>query len=147
VKTVEWLQRYAPMEVAGSISAVVIGVMTWMLTRHMSAAVWSASIAEGIGYYGYAGVRESRRQSHRNLVKVVGTLLLEFGPGELIDSLLVRPAAMYLAFAVTHQVLTGILVGKVLADIAFYAVTISCYELRKRHSSSRRPNLERTPAI
>ena len=52
---------------------------------------------------------------------------------ELVDTLLVRPGLIYLAAGwAGSNVVAGLLIGKLLADVGFYAVVIPSYELRKR---------------
>jgi ornithine decarboxylase len=78
---------------------------------------------------------------------------VEFGPAELTDTLLVRPAAMFLGSLATGNVLVGVLIGKVAADLVFYGLAISSYEfvvrrwaLRFRRSASGGES-ERTPDV
>jgi hypothetical protein len=63
----------------------------------------------------------------------VQAMLLEFGPAELVDSLLARPLLMYLLAGLLANLTAGIAAGKLAADVVFYAITISAYELRQRH--------------
>jgi hypothetical protein len=64
-------------------------------------------------------------------------LSLEFGPGEALDSLVVRPAAMYFATSLTSDLAIAVILGKLAADIAFYIPAIAAYELRLRLSRAR----------
>jgi hypothetical protein len=59
-------------------------------------------------------------------------LTVEFGPAEVFDSVLLRPLLMYAGPVVTGQFIAGTLLGKLLADVAFYAFAITGYEVRKR---------------
>jgi hypothetical protein len=58
-------------------------------------------------------------------------LLLEFGPAELLDSLVVRPFAMGLGVRMLGSTV-GVLVGKLVADVTFYLPVILTYESRRR---------------
>ena len=70
---------------------------------------------------------------------IVRDLLLEFGPAELLDSLLIRPAALATGLALVTPPALGALAGKLVADLLFYLPTIASYELIRRH---RRPASE-----
>jgi hypothetical protein len=90
---------------------------------------------EIIGFYGMMLVREWI--THRNLRAmplVIGRLMLEFGPAEALDSMLLRPMFMYLAVTFSHNLMIGIVIGKLAADITFYIPAIISYELLRRHA-------------
>jgi hypothetical protein len=65
--------------------------------------------------------------------RTVRDLLIEFGPAELVDSLLVRPLFMYLMPSLLHNFTAGILVGKLAADVIFYGLAIGAYELKQQY--------------
>lgn len=69
-------------------------------------------------------------------------IAVEFGPAEIIDSLAMRPAAYYLAPALTGNMAAGVVLGKVLADTGFYACTIFSYEKFRTLVAVRDPSLE-----
>jgi hypothetical protein len=54
------------------------------------------------------------------------------GGAELLDSFLVRPAAMFAMLGVTGSLPLGLDFGKVVADLVFYSAAIGAYELRKK---------------
>ena len=56
-------------------------------------------------------------------------LLAEFGPAELLDTLLIRPAALTLGVFLLPDPLWGLLAGKVFADIIFYAVAAGAFTI------------------
>jgi hypothetical protein len=58
----------------------------------------------------------------RRLIVTATGAVVEFGPAETADSLLVRPGAM---------------IGKVIADIAFYGLAIASYEALIRPRAKR----------
>jgi hypothetical protein len=64
-----------------------------------------------------------------------GALAVEFGPAEALDSLVVRPACVAVGVAALGPV-AGVLVAKLVADLAFYVPVIATYELRKRVTAS-----------
>ena len=104
----------------------------------------AGSVAESLGYYGVILRRTvpTLHRAHagagpvRRLLRTGRSLLAEvsdFLAAELADTFLVRPGLIYLAAGwVGSGVAGGLLIGKLLADVGFYAVVIPAYELRKR---------------
>jgi len=126
-----WLRRYAPAEIVATLGALLAAGAA---SRYGSAAVIALAgvLGETVAFYGYLFVRDLRSWPDGPTNAVSGTvhgLLLEFGPAELSDTLLVRPLAMYLGPFVLGGVTTGILAGKVAADVVFYALAVLGYEL------------------
>ncbi|HVV26279.1 MAG TPA: hypothetical protein VHC21_04600 [Candidatus Saccharimonadales bacterium] len=140
----EWLRRYVPAEILGTITALI---GAWGVYAHghsyvtATAAGW---FGEGVGFYGYFIITEllanSRRYRQHSLVKRVSlaigaastNLLVEFAPAEVLDNFIIRPFFMYLAPHYIHPYPIGFLAGKFGADIIFYAFAILGYEARKR---------------
>jgi hypothetical protein len=56
------------------------------------------------------------------------SVAVEFGPAELIDSILVRPLAFYVGPIMFGNVLVGWIFGKLVSDVAFYACAVFSYE-------------------
>ena len=50
---------------------------------------------------------------------------VEFGPAEVIDSVIIRPIALYAGPFILGNVAVGWVVGSILADIAFYVMAFS----------------------
>jgi hypothetical protein len=126
------VRRYAPAEVAGTLAAVVSAVAVDGFGV-AAATAYAAAIAEGIAFYGVLLIRDMRA-SRRSLARVARGLALEFGPAELLDTLAVRPGAMFLGPILLGGVTTGVLAGKVAADLVFYAIAIICYETGRHYS-------------
>ncbi|MBC8082980.1 MAG: hypothetical protein H7Z21_07190, partial [Hymenobacter sp.] len=70
----------------------------------------------------------TRRTFGRN----VRALAVEFGPAEVLDSLLIRPALLYYVPHWLGSFAAGILLAKLLADVTFYVPAILSYELSKK---------------
>jgi hypothetical protein len=137
----EWFRRYALGEVVGLGFAMGSAWLIQAATDSDVATAFGASIGESFGYYGTIVVREmvqeayaagSRRAPYgfRQMAGTWRALVLEFGPAELVDVLLIRPSAMWLGQEMLDLPL-GILTGKLVADLAFYASVIMMYEIRK----------------
>jgi hypothetical protein len=132
----EWLARYAPAEVAATLGAV-LGASAAGRFGVATATVFAAAIVETVAFYAVLFIRDlrhrssTRRPSGRALWTTLRNLLVEFGPAELLDTLAVRPLAMYAASTVVGQVVTGVILGKIAADAVFYALAIIGYEVCK----------------
>ena len=139
-KSFEWLRRYAPNEIAGWVGEVIAAAATYALTGSYAAAVIAATIGASAGYYATAyfnGVRWSySAQSDRNWPMRVlvanglaaRSIAVEFGPAEAIDSVTIRPAALYVGPLVVGNTAVGFVLGSVAADVAFYVLAIFSYE-------------------
>jgi|GEM_PF-2068049 len=134
----EWCSRYLPAEVVGSVLAVAGGLFAYRFTGNRGIAAVSGTVAETIGFYAVIGALDWRRmraaQDIRALpaaLRVLAAMAAEFGPGEILDSTLVRPVAMYIGPFLTGSIASGSLVGKLMADVVFYAVVIVSYEISR----------------
>jgi len=125
---VRWLRRYAPAELCGLLGALIGYLLVRAATGHPAAAAYGAAAGESLGFYGLLLRRNPLR-----------ALVLEFGPAELLDTALVRPACMAGAVALLGPV-AGVIVGKLAADLVFYAPVIATYELQlKRRNAATKP--------
>jgi ornithine decarboxylase len=134
-----WVRRYLPAEIVGLISAVAGALVAFRLTGSGSTAAFAGTAGEAVGYYATIAVSDLRR--HRRaagasrwqaVVRTSRDVAIEFGPAEIVDSLVVRPGLMFAGPIVTGSLVAGTLLGKVAADIVFYAFAISGYEVRTR---------------
>jgi hypothetical protein len=134
----EWLARYAPAE-AGAIAGALAAAAVVGPFGLAAATAYAGAIGDGVGFYSVLLVRDLRRQrpGPGRLGSTVRGLVMEFGPAEVLDSVLVRPLAMYLAARWLGSAAAGVIVGKLAADAVFYALAIMAYELRK-HLAARR---------
>jgi hypothetical protein len=140
----EWLRRYIPAEILGTITALIGAWVVYAHTHSYVAATTSGWVGEGIGFYGYFIILEllanSKRYNQHSFLKRTSlaisaastNLLVEFMPAELLDNFIIRPFAMFEAPHYIHPYPVGFLVGKFSADIIFYALAIMGYEARKR---------------
>ncbi len=137
--------RYLPAEILATVTALAGAFVGHHVSGSLIVAALTGTIGESIGYYGYFVVTgvlaHYRGHAHhpplRRAVLVAGKtlrdLLVEFGAAELLDSLLVRPFCMYMGPRLLGNFGVGILLGKVAADVVFYACAIVGYELKKRY--------------
>jgi hypothetical protein len=128
-----WAARYGPAE-ALSIAFTVVGalvVLGW--TGSAVAAGVAGTWADNLGYYGWILARDLRgHRSTASLARTARNLVLEFGPGELLDSFLVRPIALSAALAWLGPPLFAAVVGKLAADVLFYLPTLASHELLRK---------------
>ncbi|MCP9274539.1 hypothetical protein [Mycolicibacterium arenosum] len=140
VKAVEWMRRYLCNEIAGTTVEMVGATVAYLVTDSLAAAAIVASIGASVGYYAAAYVAAVRlsfraqcarpraeRLAVANLL-ALRSVLVEFGPAELLDSIFVRPLAFYLGPQMFGNVAAGWVFGKLVSDLAFYAAAIFSYE-------------------
>ena len=140
IKIIEWLLRYAPNEIAGWVGELGGAAATYYLTGSYAAAVIAGTIGASAGFYATAyvnGVRWSYRARTgrtwpmRVLVAnglAARSIAVEFGPAEAIDSILIRPVALYAGPILVGNVAVGWVLGSVTADVAFFVMAIFSYE-------------------
>ncbi|UBF28095.1 hypothetical protein K9N68_09510 [Kovacikia minuta CCNUW1] len=143
-KLKEWIQRYLPAEIIGTITALISAGMIHSITHSYFAAAIAGTWGENAGYYSFIlfqEIRSSRRhhqttkENYRIIafLKNIRNIVLEFGVAEWLDSGFVRPFMMYIFPKLLGNFELGILAGKIAADIVFYISVIIAYELRRKH--------------
>ncbi len=151
----EWIGRYLVAELAGLTTALLaaVAVTSWDPDR-LAIAAYASALGEGVGFYaGFLIVRYLREEidgpPRRRIAVIVAAAVVEFGPAEIIDTALIRPAAMFLGSWATGNVIVGVLIGKVAADIVFYGLAITSYEVLVRrflHRFRRTVSVDEPPA-
>jgi hypothetical protein len=136
-----WIRRYGPSELVGIAMAFAGSGLLATATGSAVAAAYGGAIGELLGFYGSLIAREMVREAYfagsrrapygvPEMIRTWRSLLLEFGPSELLDSGLVRPLAMGIGTRLLGWG-PGIVLGKLLADILFYLPVIWIYERRR----------------
>ncbi|HEV7707624.1 MAG TPA: hypothetical protein VGP16_05475 [Asanoa sp.] len=126
----DWLARYAPAEAAGITGALLAAAAV----DSPGAAAIAGTVGENVGFYAMIFVRDLRAGGRP--AQVVRDMVVEFGPAEVLDTLLVRPAAIYLATRALGTTTAGVVAGKVAADAVFYTIAIIGYELRRSRAAA-----------
>ncbi len=152
-KLLEWFKRYLPAEVIGTATALLGAFGVHHLTGSLGASAIAGSIAETIGFYSYFAVRDGAKyyahhKAHPRLRRIFLTafhtirdMIIEFGPAEAVDSLFIRPFFMYVGPQLLHNFGTGLLAGKIAADLIFYLFAACGYEFKKYwHNRRSDPN-------
>jgi hypothetical protein len=145
-KVREWLVRYAPAEIGATLGALFASAVAAPFAV-AAVTAYAGAIGDGVGFYAVLLVRDIHRQppgsSRGRLASTVRGLLMEFGPAELLDTVVVRPLAMFLFTRWLGDAAAGAVGGKIAADVVFYAIAVTAYELRKhlvgRHIRRRYP--------
>lgn len=146
-KGVEWLKRYLPAEVVGTITAITAASIAHFFSTSLILIAYAGSLGEAIGFYSTVAIQnilvvvnknkvERKRFNISDLVKIVVDMLFEFGIAGMIDGLILRPLFMYLFTLYLSSFTLGILLGKIAGDITFYMLVISSYEIKKRFKKS-----------
>jgi hypothetical protein len=136
----EWIRRYLPCEIAGTVGELGGAAVAYMATGSLAAAAITATIGASVGYYAAAylnalrwsyrqeaGRRWTSRVLMSNLL-AVRSVVIEFGPAELVDSVAVRPVAFYAGPLLFHHIVAGWIFAKLISDVAFYVCAVFSYE-------------------
>jgi hypothetical protein len=139
-KLLEWVRRYLPCEIAGTAGEFGGAALAYLSTGSFAAAAIVATIGASFGYYAAAygtAVRTTYRE-HLHLPPLrrvltanglaLRSIAIEFGPAEVIDSLLIRPLAFYLGPILFGGMVAGWIFAKLVADVGFYVLAIFSYE-------------------
>lgn len=124
-----WVRRYGPAEAACLVTMLVASVLAAAVTTSPPVLAACAIIGATVGFYGVLGasvLREQRRAAAgpwRAALRTAGLLLAEFGVAEVLDTFFWRPALMIAAVVVLNHPVWGLLAGKLVADVLFYAVS------------------------
>jgi hypothetical protein len=136
----EWIRRYLPCEIAGTVGELGGAAVAYMATDSLAAAAITATVGASAGYYAAAyvtalrwsyRVQDHRRRPSRMLAAnllALRSVAVEFGPAEFIDSLAVRPIAFYTGPLIFDNTIAGWIFGKLVSDLAFYLFAILSYE-------------------
>ena len=140
----EWSKRYIPSEIIGTLAALLVAYIATTFTSNLAIIAFAGTWGENIGYYGTISTRDivesKRHHKEKNrkyglisFGKNIRNLIIEFGFSEALDSFFVRPFFMYIFPLITGNLLLGIFLGKITADVTFYIPTIIAYETKRKH--------------
>lgn len=136
-----WICRYLPAEVAGTAAMILAGLGVTVWTDNPALIAVAALVGEIFGFYivlaitvygeQWVHVQDASHARRRALVRTFGLLVAEFGAAELLDTLLIRPAALMIGVWLAGP-MWGMIAGKVVADVVFYAVAAGAFTLTVR---------------
>ena len=133
-----WLVRYLPAEIVGTAAMVLAGLVVTIWTDNPAVIALAALVGEIIGFYTVLAItiyaeQAQVSQTARVAIGRTGLLLVaEFGIAEVLDTLLIRPAALMLGVWLLPDPLWGLLAGKIVADIVFYAIAAGSFTVTDR---------------
>ena len=147
-KSKEWLKRYLPSEIAGTITAVSAASVAHFFYESHVVTAYAGSIGEAIGFYTTVFIQslitenklkkaENSKSASRSYIQIITSMLLEFGPAGLLDGLFLRPFFMFVFPTLLKNFTLGIFIGKIVGDITFYFLVIFSYEYTKRRAASK----------
>ncbi len=136
----EWFDRYKYAELAATTAALLSSQFSRVFSSLTTA--YLITFTEYIAFYGVIIVTAYLQFSKRNkaagkatsktdILQIVKNLLLEFGYPAILDLLFVRPFCMFWLPIITGNTITGVIAGKICADVVFYFLTIVNYEWMK----------------
>ena len=130
-----WLHRYLPAEIVGTTAALLAALA--LASSGLERAVIAAAWAEAIAFYAFVTLREFRRlhvgrRASGAVLLAVRDVVAEFGVAEVADTLLLRPLLMYAFAAELGGLIPGVIAGKLVSDVVFYALAIPAFEFRER---------------
>lgn len=139
----EWLRRYLPAELLSGAATLAAAGLIIRATGSGLRAALAGTWAGNALFFSYLlmqdmrlahRVRQQRGQPYtwRTFSQNLRALAVEFGPAEVLDSFVIRPALMYYLPRWLGHFTAGILLAKVLADVTFYVPAILSYELSKK---------------
>lgn len=136
-----WVRRYGPAEAACLATMLAASLVATTLTTSPPALAASAIAGATVGFYGVLIVTVAREQrtalavsvalaggrergyARRVVTRTLLLLVAEFGPAEVLDTFVWRPALMIAGVTLIGQPVLGLLVGKVVSDLLFYTMS------------------------
>jgi len=144
-KLKEWLRRFLPAEIGGTIMAMFASYITYFYTGNKVFAAYAGTLGNNIGFYAPVILHDSNilrkklEKEHKKFtfwafLHLLKKMLLEFGPAEILDSFFIRPFFLFIFPVLLKNYPVGILVGKIVADVVFYIPVIISQELQIMHA-------------
>jgi hypothetical protein len=133
-----WIVRYLPAEIVGTAAMVLAGLAVTIWTSNAALIAIAALLGEIVGFYLVLAITIYAEQvavsptRRRAVVRTFFLLIAEFGAAEVLDTLLIRPAALMAGVWLLPDPLWGLLAGKVFADVIFYAIAAGAFTVTAR---------------
>ncbi len=143
-KFLYYLKRYGFAELAGGVLVVIGASAAYYLSGDKILAAYVGAISENIGFYGAIIIgdflkagRGTVDRGGRQILSVLKNIALEFGGAEVLDSLVMRPAILYLFTTLISNYELGVLAGVVVSDVLFYCLAVISSELTLKYRSKK----------
>lgn len=144
-----WIARYLPAEIAGTAAMILAGLGVTVWTDNAAVIAVAALVGEIVGFYAVLFIviylEQSRQDGigRRAIPRTFVLLVAEFGAAELLDTFLIRPAALIAGVWLLQDPIWGLLAGKIVADVIFYAVAAGAFTITDKTGLRRRGTKER----
>ncbi len=154
----EWFTRYAPQEIVASASTLLATYYLKPFFEHDSqllsniGASYLITAIDALVYAVYALIREWMRHGRTPIGFIercgltLRDIVAEYTVSYYVDTAFTRPFCILLMTRTVSNRFIGVFVGETVASVLFYAMTIPCYELRKKFFGSSVPSLDPTMA-
>ena len=145
-KIIRRIKRYGPWEIFATTWAILWGYIASHWTDNPAILWYAGARWENLLYYGYFLFKEYNDQKifynkKISLWTVFSGMISEFWPGELLDSLVMKPLLMGLWSKYFGTV--GFIIGKYCADIVYYSLATVLYNKKtERRIDTMMSNLE-----
>ncbi|QAY73241.1 hypothetical protein ET445_07665 [Agromyces protaetiae] len=155
-KMLGWAARYLPLEVLGTVAAVTAAWVAYEASGSLAVAAIAGALGESVGYYSVVVARAARGHATSARVRaIIGrdgrdghgararrawattwltarSVAAEFGAAEIVDTVVVRPLALWGASMLWGPTPLAWIAGKLAADAVFYTVAIVSLEIGRR---------------
>ncbi len=132
-----WINRYLPATIAALVLSTLVFIL--ILPFNKLLAAYCASISDTLIYYVIILGKDFKNELIKNdsslLIKIlifIRSILIEFGPAEILDTYFIRPALLYYASKLFTPNLLTIIVTIIFADIIFHFMAIIGFEINKK---------------
>ena len=132
-----WINRYLPATIAALILSALVFIL--ILPFNKLLASYCASISDTLIYYviilGKDFKNEFKKTSKSFIIKIlvfIRSVLIEFGPAEILDTYFIRPALLYYASEFFAPNLLTVIATIIFADIIFHSIAILGFEINKK---------------
>ena len=139
-KIKEWLNRYLIAELISIVFAMLSAFLADILLHNPIVTALAATWMSNVGFYGtivYKDIK-AKKKLHGKItlqiyIKTFIGLIVEFGPAEYLDTVLIRPIALYIFPILFGSLSWGIFIGIMAANITYYLPVILSYEMKKKY--------------
>lgn len=149
-----WVRRYGPAELGCLVTMLAASVLAARVADSPALLAIAAIACATVGFYGVLIVTVLREQlemlprspgrARRALARSVALLAAEFGLAEILDTFFYRPLLMMAGVIVLGDPLWGLIAGKIVSDVVFYAISAVCFRVTER-TGIRMPRLRVRP--
>jgi hypothetical protein len=134
-KIKEWTSRYGLAVIISFIVSVAGANLSKSLFSNAVATAFLATWSGTIAFYATIAAKDFKQRKiygAKESLKLIRNMIIEFGPAEYFDGLLIRPFMLYLFPLMIDNLSLSILAGNAAADMVYFVPVIFSYEARKK---------------